>query len=94
LRGLRQIGPVPLARQPLELARGFFGLLGQCPLAGASALAHLTRERLLALALGLLLLAPRELAQFLHQRIDLLIGLLLLRALGRLCDSPACPCPA
>ena len=38
-------------------------------------------QRLLPLPLGFLLLAPRELAQLLHQRVDLLIGLLLLRAL-------------
>ena len=38
-------------------------------------------ERLLPLALGFLLLPARELAQLFHQRVDLLIGLLLLRAL-------------
>ena len=81
LRRLREIGSIALARQALELPRGFFGLFGQRTLARAAALAALARQRLLPLALGFLLLPARELAQFLHQRVDLLIGLLLLRAL-------------
>ena len=81
LRRLREIGTVALARQALELPRGFFGLLRQRALARAAALAALAGERLLPLPLGFLLLPARELAQLLHQRIDLLIGLLLLRAL-------------
>jgi hypothetical protein len=81
LGGLREVGPIALARKPLELARGLFGLFGERALAGAATLAALSGERLLALTLRFLLLAPRELAQLLHQRIDLLIGLLLLRAL-------------
>ena len=84
LRGLREIGAIALARQPLELPRGFFGLLGQRALARAAALAALAGQRLLPLPLGFLLLPARELAQFFHQRVDLLIGLLLLRALRRL----------
>ena len=47
----------------------------------AAALAHLSGQRLLALPLGFLLLPPRQLAQLLHERVHLLIGLLLLRAL-------------
>ena len=82
LCGLREVGTIPLARQPLELSRGFFGLIGERALAGAAALTDLTGERLLPLPLGFLLLPSRELAQFLHQRVELLIRLLLLRALG------------
>ena len=84
LRRLREIRTIALARQPLELPRRFFGLLGERALALAAALSALARERLLPLPLGFLLLPSRELAQLFHQRIDLLIGLLLLRALRRL----------
>jgi hypothetical protein len=81
---LGEIRPVSLAGQALELSRRFLSLIRKLPLAGAAALTHLPRKRLLARPFGLLLLAPRELAQLLHQRINLLIGLLLLRALRRL----------
>ena len=84
LRRLREIRTVALARELLELPRGFLRLVGKLPLAVAAALAHLAGQRLLALPLGFLLLAPRQLAQLLHHRIDLLVGLLLLRALRRL----------
>ena len=84
LRGLREIGTVTFARQALELPRGFLGLFGQRTLARAAALAALARQSLQPLPLGFLLLPARELAQFFHQRVDLLIRLLLLRALRRL----------
>ena len=84
LRRLRKIGTIAFARQALELTSGFFRLFRERALAGAAALAALPGECLLALPLGFLLLPSRKLAQLLHQRIDLLIGLLLLRALRRL----------
>jgi hypothetical protein len=82
LRRLRKIGPVALSRQPFQLARGFLSLLRQLTLSGAATLSNLPRQRLHPLPLGFLLLATCELAQFFHQRIQLLIGLLLLGALG------------
>ena len=51
------------------------------PLAVAAALSRHAGQRLLAGALRFLLLAARQLAKLLHQRVNLLIGLLLLRAL-------------
>ena len=81
-RRLRQIGAVLLARQLLEPACGFFDLLRQRPLLTvAAAAALLAGQRPLPLALGLLLLPPRQLAQLLHQLVDLLVGVLLLGAL-------------
>jgi hypothetical protein len=84
LRGLRKVGTIALARQPLELACDLFCLFCQRALARAATLAALTGNRLLTLALGLLLLTPGELAEFFTERVDLLVGLLLLRALGGL----------
>ena len=81
LSGLREIGTIAFARQAFELSRRFFRLLGECALARAAALAALPGERLLPLALGFLLLPAGQLAQLFHQRVDLLIGLLLLGAL-------------
>ena len=81
LSGLRQVRTITLSRQPLELASGFLSLFGERALAGAASLADLPRKRLLTLTLRFLLLPSRELAQLLHQRVELLIGLLLLCAL-------------
>ncbi len=81
LSGLREIGTITLARQPLELSRRLFGLFGERALARAAALAALPGERLLPLALRFLLLPAGQLAQLFHQCVDLLIRLLLLRAL-------------
>src|SRR5262249_24204904 len=59
----------------------FLGLLGELALAIAAALAHLPGHRLHPLPLGFLFLPAGELAQLFHQRVHLLVGLLLLRAL-------------
>ena len=80
-RGLHQLRPVLLARQLLEPARRFLDLIGELPLAVAAARAALLPGRALPLALGFLLLPPRQLLQLLGELVDLLIRLLLLGAL-------------
>src|SRR5262245_4646320 len=74
LSGLGKIRSIALARQPFELTRRFLGLIGERALARTASLGQLAGQGLLSLPLGFLLLPPRELAQLLHQCIELLIG--------------------
>ena len=83
-RGVAELGPVLLARQLLETSRRFFDLFGERSLLVAAAAALLAGLRPPSLPLGFLLLAPRQLLQLLEQLVELLVGLLLLRALRRL----------
>ena len=86
---LARISALLLARQPLELPSGLFGLIGQLPLpragrAASPAAALLTVAGELPLALGLLLLPPRQLLQSLQHFVDLVVGRLLLALPERL----------
>ena len=73
---------VALARQALEMSCRFFRLFRELALTRAAALAALTGERLLPLALGFLLLPAGQLAQLSISASNLPIRLLLLGALG------------
>ena len=71
-----------VARQLLQLARSLFELVGDRPLVGARVPRRiLARLREAALALDFLLLPARELLQFLHELVDLVIAGLLHRPL-------------
>src|SRR4029079_15800855 len=76
-------GPLATARQLFELPCRFFRLFRQLTLRIAATLAELSGQRLLTLPFGFLFLAPRQLAELFHHRINLLVILLLGRVLGR-----------
>ena len=80
---MREIGSVLFTRQLLQPPRRLFDLIGQRTLIVVRAAASplLASQRTLPLPLGFLLLAAGQLAQLLHQLVDLLIGVLLLGAL-------------
>ena len=82
-RDLLELPVARLAREPLQLPRGLLRLLGQLPgrVAPAPALSPLLGGGPTLLSLQLLLLAAGELAELLHQLVDLLVGALLLAAL-------------
>ena len=81
---LRQLRPVFLARQLFEPPRGFLGLFRQRSLLIPAAAPGLhAGSHAPPLRLRFLFLAPRQLLQLLHELIELLIGVLIARALSR-----------
>ena len=84
-RRLHHLGRLLLAGEPLEPPRRLLRLFGEHPLRGAPAGPRgLAAPRPPPLPLGLLLLPAGELAQPLHQGVDLVVRGLLLPALHRL----------
>ena len=75
-RGVGQVLAILIARQLLELPRGFFGLLGERALQVAAVAAGRLARRQAALPLDFLFLPARQLLQLLGQLVDLLILLL------------------
>ena len=86
-RRLRQLGAVLLARELLQPAGRFVGLVGEIALllsAASAARLLLPRRGPATLPFGFLFLAPRELLQLLQHLVDLPIGLFGRRLLARL----------
>ena len=75
-RGVGEVLAILIARQLFELARRFFGLLGQRALQVAAVAAGRLARGHAALPLDFLLLPARELLQLLGELVDLLILLL------------------
>ena len=73
-----------LSRESARAVGQLFGLLGELPLVGRRLRPCCAAAGAAALPLGLLLLALGQLLQLLGQLVDLVVGLLLLRALAGL----------